>query len=982
MNIKMNQSSVELEVWRSSPRFIRNIAIVIMSCYLFVFYSPSVQAITHAKAPSHIVLDAIAQLMEELQQLATETAHYLKYKFDKRQRQQATVIYQNKIKALALLLDKHRDASEKQIRDDLLQATNSKSIKQAALYQKQLSALLNEYDRLNIKIEAILQAERGQYKAVLLTATSLEKQLSTIKFGKAHHEYDSENMPFGPLSSAVYKPAQNNEQLKQRLLLEQETSAIQKSSKSLVTAESVTTSSEPLAAEAENLSDYLTFNVDNQSTSNLIDLAESLNHDAVNIYQYVYNNVEYVPAHGSIQGADYTAQSLRGGAMDQASLLIALLRLSNIPARYVYGSVTLDINQAMNWVGGVETPEATQNILSQGGVPNVLIADAQGTVKQIDIEHVWVEVNQNDQWTALDPSFKQYQYTEAIDIKSAIDLNGQTIIDNITAGATINESEGWAQNINQTAIDTELAGIQTQIKDYINRNYPNATVEDIIGSKEIIATNAIQLPNQLPYEKVITSESLIDLPDNLRHKFGFELKNESGTSYLTFERSLPELAGKRLAVSFPPATPSDEQALLDLLPENIETEEQLPSELPYGAFNVTANISLNEEVVQTSTANFAFGQELSGHKGFWSPRFNWEKKSSVLIAGEYQAIGIDTHGVSDDALLNVKVLLENTKNNIENNELNSVTELNSIGVIMQAGIYSYLVATKARSDITAVASKVVSYRQPSYGTFGSSLSVSYYFGVPSKVGFGGVAMDIDKLADNAESTSNCWNDWSEFNKQTGAMLSYLENVIPEQLFSTETEQVDGISAVKALAIASQQGQKIYTLTSVNANLLTEVTIDSASRQEIQSALATGKEVTVHQEPIDEFGWTGSGYVVIDPDTGAGGYIITGGENGAKAKVNYLKFWGGAIRKLLESNYVAKALVGSAAQALTALTNAYKFFTECASLVNAIILTMVFTLISVAIATAIFFVPVGGLVISLVFGYIESLLADYVISKGC
>ncbi|MCP4985034.1 MAG: hypothetical protein GY928_02880 [Colwellia sp.] len=224
----------------------------------------------------------------------------------------------------------------------------------------------------------------------------------------------------------------------------------------------------------------------------------------------------------------------------------------------------------------------------------------------------------------------------------------------------------------------------------------------------------------------------------------------------------------------------------------------------------------------------------------------------------------------------VKTVLETTKSNIEANTLDTITSHNSTGAIMQAGIHSYLVATKVQSDITGVATNIVSYRQPSYGSFGSSLSVSYYFGVPSKVGFSGVAMDIDKLADNAESTTNCWNDWVDFNRQTGFMLSYLENLIPEQLFSTEDNQLDGISAVKALVIAGQQGQKIYTLTSENSHLLAEVTIDSAARQEIQSALSAGKQVTVHQEPINEFGWTSSGYVVIDPETGAGGYVISGG----------------------------------------------------------------------------------------------------------
>ena len=41
----------------------------------------------------------------------------------------------------------------------------------------------------------------------------------------------------------------------------------------------------------------------------------------------------------------------------------------------------------------------------------------------------------------------------------------------------------------------------------------------------------------------------------------------------------------------------------------------------------------------------------------------------------------------------------------------------------------------------------------------------------------------------------------------------------------------------------------------------------------------GYEVTIHQSPITESGWTGAGYIQIDPSTGAGGYMIEGGANG-------------------------------------------------------------------------------------------------------
>jgi hypothetical protein len=89
-----------------------------------------------------------------------------------------------------------------------------------------------------------------------------------------------------------------------------------------------------------------------------------------------------------------------------------------------------------------------------------------------------------------------------------------------------------------------------------------------------------------------------------------------------------------------------------------------------------------------------------------------------------------------------------------------------------------------------------------------------------------------------------------------------------------------ISAVKALAIAQQEGQKIYTITPQNASTaLAKLPIGGSVGQEIRSAVQAGKEVTIHEKSISAYGWSGYGYVIVDPETGAGGYIIEGGGNG-------------------------------------------------------------------------------------------------------
>jgi hypothetical protein len=117
-----------------------------------------------------------------------------------------------------------------------------------------------------------------------------------------------------------------------------------------------------------------------------------------------------------------------------------------------------------------------------------------------------------------------------------------------------------------------------------------------------------------------------------------------------------------------------------------------------------------------------------------------------------------------------------------------------------------------------------------------------------------------------------------------------EHLIPEKLWTDAQHPGEGVSAVKALARAAA-GQKIYTLTARNADALAQVQVDDAARAEIQDALAAGKVVTVHESPVTISGWTGtgSGYVVADPDTGAGAYTISGGANGG-----FLTIMGGSL----------------------------------------------------------------------------------------
>jgi hypothetical protein len=186
----------------------------------------------------------------------------------------------------------------------------------------------------------------------------------------------------------------------------------------------------------------------------------------------------------------------------------------------------------------------------------------------------------------------------------------------------------------------------------------------------------------------------------------------------------------------------------------------------------------------------------------------------------------------------------------------------------------------------------------------------FNWGVVTKVTFPGVNMDIGHVRNPSWSKSNDESQWANYNRLRGQYMSALEAAVPERFFSdpaqcnpatsTTTNPAlpncpQGISAVKALQIAAQAGQRIYTITPEvfqnNPNIVSgQLNQHSADTQDrVQNYLQAGYEVSIHQSPITQDGWSGAGFIVIDQATGAGAYLIEGGSNGA-----WLNYVAGAL----------------------------------------------------------------------------------------
>lgn len=767
---------------------------------------------------------------------------------------------------------------------------------------KELRNNLDEIDRVTTKSETDT--------AIQKTKAHLEK----VRPPKKHKPLDPNKLPHRTAEPVFIEPRTNPEEFPKES--QQSKVAGLKSNTILIASNGPLNGLLNSATPNPGPSPVLLAQVTNPPTS--IDLAETievqftpeiqakaqeLGYNPVKIYNWVRNNIEYVPTYGSIQGANMCLQTKLCNDFDTASLLIALLRTSGIHARYAYGTVGIPIEEVKNWLGGFTDSVAAINLLATAGIPTkgMLVG---GQVQYVRMEHTWVEAyinyipsrgarhknGQGDTWIRLDPSFKQYNYTQGIDIKTAVPFDAQAFIDQVKNTATINETEGYVTNVNSLLIQQTMQDYQTQVQNYISQNYPSATVGDVLGKKEIIKQEFPYLLGTLPYKMIVKGTTYTSVPDSLRHRITFNVTKdiydtELGTP-INITKSLPELAGKKITLSYSPATPQDEAVINSYLPKPhsdgtpIQPNE-LPSSLPAYLINVKPELRVNGVVVATGTpvgmgSNETFTMTFSGP----SPNDS-DVITNDVKAGNYLGIALDLGRVSQEQMTALKAKLEATKAKLETQDFTNLTKDNILGDLLYTTALSYHAEVGMMNLITAKTMGLTAITLPSETIFSFELKSNFAFGIPISVSPGGLAMDADRLMTMVKSFDGNKDKPIQFMLSSGSNSSALEHSVPEQLFSTTDNPAQGISAVKALKIANDQGIPVYTINQSNiATILPQLQLDSGTIADIQNAVNAGKIVTTSKTEITFNGWTGCGYIIIDPKTGDGAYMISGGMNGA------------------------------------------------------------------------------------------------------
>lgn len=671
---------------------------------------------------------------------------------------------------------------------------------------------------------------------------------------------------------------------------------------------------------------YLATSDEVQLTQSIKDKAAELEYDAVKIYHWVRNNIEWLPSWGAIQDAELTLEAQRGNSMDIASLTISLLRASQIPARYVHGTIDVDPEHFKNWAGNFTTAEAAGDYASSGGIPITSMTTnlANGQVrKTMRMEHVWVEAATDfqpsrgginleaDTWVQLDPSFKQYEYQEGLDVVAISGLDLDQLESNLIASGMVNKTEGWATGFDPGILQQAFEETEVKLRAHINA-LDNPTIGDVIGGKKTIIKEYPVLPSSLPNPVVIIGTRYDKLPGALQQKIEFAFnKDILGDLIDPISYPFAKLNNEKVSLSFKPATETDEQALQALIPDGITDVSELPTSIP-STIRVLPELKVDGVTVKTGP-NMAIGEELPFITGilFAGRGYIRTPRTYKVIAGSYLNVNVFAGSVSPVKLEKLQQKLESTKTILESSDqaqIAAITRHDVYGDIFYAGSLSYFSQLLSNSYLSGLKAKSYYQMAAGYGTIGYEPEVNSFFGVPRSIKTGGVAFDIPLMNVTANSAGDP-EKARQYTLEVGIISSGLEHDIPEQMFiSTEPniEKPDAISAVKALQKANTSGQRIYTINQMNMeHALPLLQHDTESINEIISALNAGKEVTTHTDAVSiPGGWTGFGYIITDPVVGDGVYKISGGANGGhKGRNRGGMFIGTAVENKL-SNYDA------------------------------------------------------------------------------
>lgn len=615
---------------------------------------------------------------------------------------------------------------------------------------------------------------------------------------------------------------------------------------------------------------------DAPQTPEIVARAASLGGDPVRIFNEVSRSILFEPYYGSRKGAHLTLLQRSGGAIDIANLLVALLRASGHPARYMTGRVTGSAEEMQDWLGVASASEAAK-VLSSGGIPAKTVP-----LNRVEFEHAWVAVHAGGRWVELDATFKKLvvhapaieaepktplpQFLSRVAATGALDVPNKRIL-LAPRVPSPEHPDDFDRDIDLVyeRFEESLAASQALIE--------HATdLRDVFGYSELFAPVAGSLADQRPFRDVslVSARARSLLPPELRAYLTIEIDPiVLDTQPMVYRASLPELAGKSITLLPVPATAAEEA----LIAERGGTMVHAPQTM------------LVRTLLSIDGVEVARGNAVKLNAPCYR-RLKVEQPGRTVVTSENQMHAGDTlgvaiaHGLTSEAELKAAF-----------RRLDAVTAglppgpggvplltapefvrepLN--GAMLYTAGLAYNVQLSGWRTVLANKLGVRAVRHAAVGWVLQPLVFDQRGPASNPTHTAGLGFDLPISQSSVWSPEGDARAVRAFYGAASSVASALEHHTWEAL------GLRSVSAVRALHLSMKRGVPIRSgITKANwLQINSQFRVSIGVLIAVTDAVNAGYTVTLPERNITVGDWTGTGFVVTDPATNASSYIISGG----------------------------------------------------------------------------------------------------------
>lgn len=613
-------------------------------------------------------------------------------------------------------------------------------------------------------------------------------------------------------------------------------------------------------------------------SAHLDDLVGAVGTDPVAIFSWVHDSIEFTPTWGILQGPEGCARTRVCNAVDTASLLVAMLRIAGVPARYQQGIIEVPIERFRAWMGGFSDADAAAAYAASSGVPEVTrIVDAAGETVAVRLAHMWVRAwvdfvpsrgakqGAGDTWVFLDPSFKETVRPEIrFDIARSVPFDRMAYL---------------AEPNDPAPVDYQIRALA----EHLESADAGVALDRLLAPPTIVPYGVPIFPATAPYAVSSATRPFAEVPDALRGRMTISIRRPGASAdLLQHEISLAAAASRRLTLMYRPADEGERE-----IAQSFSGMYVVP---PY-LLEVTPQIFLDGTVVAAAgQVTMGSGVELAIRIEL--PGLGERTVHNRLRAGSVHAVVWAPARVTTEMLVATYSELAAADPrygtlNIDNEDREAWVG----GGLRNLGAY-YFGQLDASVDAAAQAYGLARATTARLALVSAEVEVDELFGVPAALRARGLSIDVDLLEEVQLRLDDVPQSDVAFERIRGLESSYWEH----RIFADGTsyrDVVEATSTVAGLRAALAAGVPIETVNAVNLDaFVATADLPPAVIEEVRNAVSGGYVVTAAGGPVTVGDWTGAAFIVEDPDTGSAAYRISGGLSGGYVAEEHRALVGG------------------------------------------------------------------------------------------